>query len=75
MPKVEPVFLKIVITADVADRIKNFKENWKGEEIKEVIVRVQTEDGHAYETGGDMIEFLKRMGLEEPAKKLFKDNA
>lgn len=70
MPQAEPVFLKIVITRDVMRKIETFKNNWKGSDVTEVLVRLEGKDGHAYEIGGDMIEFLKRVGLGEVVSEI-----
>ncbi len=63
MPQAEPVFLKIVITKDVKEKIETFRRAWGGEEVMEVMIRVEGKDGHAYEIGGSMREFLNMVGL------------
>lgn len=69
-PEREPVFLKVIITRDVHERIAEFKDRWSEYETKEVVVRVETGEGQAYEFGSDLQEFLSRLGLEEAGRKL-----
>lgn len=69
MPKAEPVFIKIVITKDVLKKIEQFKKNWEGTDIMEVMIRLESADGHAYEIGGSMMSFLEKVGLGEVAEK------
>lgn len=64
-PIKEPVFLKLVITADVYKKIDDFKAKWPGVKTAEVMVRVEVGDGHAHETECSMDELLSLLGFED----------
>lgn len=69
-PQNEPVFLKIHITKDVYEHIEAFKQAWEGENVDEVVVRVDIGDGTAHEIKGTLQEFLTKLGLDAAASRL-----
>lgn len=73
-PKREVAYMKIVITKEVYEKIEKFKEDNKGDDVKEVWVVVQTGENTYQEIGGTMSEFLRMIGLHE-ADKALKSNA
>jgi len=68
-PQREPVFLKIVITPDVYSKVEAFKEGWKKTDpdlkANDVVVRVDTFEGKAFEQEYTMTEFLELLGFED----------
>lgn len=64
-PEREPTYIKIVITSDVYKKMEEFKDNWEGQEVVDVAVRVELGNGRSKEVSLTMSEFLEAIGLEE----------
>jgi len=74
VPTREPAFMKIVITPDVFEKVKAFKESWEGTQVEEVKLRAELGNGTAHEVTLTMEEFLEAVGLGVAAK-IIKKNA
>lgn len=65
--------MKIVITPNVYQKIAEFKNNWKYDDVpdaKEVLIRVDIGNGTAKELELTLAEFLDALGLGEAEKQL-----
>lgn len=68
MAQREVGFLKIIVTADVHEKVRAFREKWASQGVKEVsdvIISVEIGNGKAAEARMTISEFLEAVGLED----------